>query len=237
MAKRFTDTEKWQRPWFRKLSPKYRFLWLYILDHCDIAGIWYVDIETASYFIGEMFDQKEAEGIFKKQIEVKQDRWLLKDFVFFQYGNLNERNKLFWNIQKKLSEFHDGAFMPHISPINGVKDKDKSKDKDKDGFKSATDLPKKIHVDTDIQKVVKGWKILNGIPTEGPESVDWDKVHFPRHAKSAQSLLTLFRNLDEALNCMEFVFDHLTKKKLSCTIETIVKHSDIYREKLQVSTR
>jgi hypothetical protein len=53
MAKRFTDSEKWNRPWFRKLPTKYKLLWLYILDHCDMSGVWYVDFELASMMIGE----------------------------------------------------------------------------------------------------------------------------------------------------------------------------------------
>lgn len=87
--------------------------------------------------------------------------------------------------------------------------------------------------ETDIQRIVKGWKVLNGIPIEGPDSASWDKVHFPRHAKSANALLTLFGSRVEALDCMEHVFGEMQRKKLSATIETIVKHSDLYRETLR----
>lgn len=82
---------------------------------------------------------------------------------------------------------------------------------------------------TDLQKVVKGWKMLTDIPTEGEESASWDKVHFSRCSKSAKSLLDLF-GYPEAVNAMEFVYDWLKSKKLDGTLETIVKHSDRYRE-------
>lgn len=88
--------------------------------------------------------------------------------------------------------------------------------------------------ETDIQRLIKGWKMLVGIPTEGLDSQAWDKVHFPRYAKSAQSLLNLF-GFDDAINCMEFVYEHMKKSKLDCTIETIVKRSDLYRERLAKS--
>jgi hypothetical protein len=80
---------------------------------------------------------------------------------------------------------------------------------------------------TNVQKIVEGWKMLNNIPHEDKA---WDKIHFPRCSKSAKSLLDLFGNLNDALGCMEFVFNDLTKKELTCTIETVVKHSDRYRK-------
>jgi len=83
---------------------------------------------------------------------------------------------------------------------------------------------------TDIQKLVKGWKLLKGIPTEGDESTRWDKVHFPRASRSAKALLDLFIDLREAVRCMEYVHDWLKGKKLDFTFETIIKHSDMYRE-------
>lgn len=80
---------------------------------------------------------------------------------------------------------------------------------------------------TDIQRIVLGWKILSGIPVEDKA---WDKVHFARCSRSAKALIDLFGNHSEALNCMEFVFKELTAKSLTCTIETVVKHSDRYRK-------
>lgn len=84
--------------------------------------------------------------------------------------------------------------------------------------------------ETDIQKIVKGWKMLTSVPIEGPESRAWDSVHFPRHSRAAKSLLALFGDWQTSCDAMEYVYMTLTAKKLSCTIETIVKHSDLYRE-------
>ncbi len=132
MAKRFTDTEKWDRPWFRSLPNQYKLLWCFILDKCDIAGIWYVDLEMASFQIGARFDRLKAEETFKKQIEISGDRWLLKDFIAFQYGSLEASNKIYKNVTVKLNGFKEGASMPHISPIDGVMVMVKDKEKDKD---------------------------------------------------------------------------------------------------------
>jgi hypothetical protein len=98
------------------------------LDKCDIAGVWYVDFQLASFLIGTKFSRAHAEALFQKQIQVSGDRWLIKDFIPFQYGNLGESNKMFRVVSAKLDNFKDGAYIPHISPINGGMDKDKEKD-------------------------------------------------------------------------------------------------------------
>ncbi len=100
-----------------------------------------------------------------------------------------------------------------------------------DDVKPSVQKPTDMTKETDVQKVIKGWKMLNDLPLEGPDSQAWDRVHFPRYARSAKSLLNLF-GYEGAINCMEYVFLEMSKKKLTCTIETIVKHSDIFREQL-----
>lgn len=50
--KRFTETEKWTDRWFRKLQPAEKLLWLYILDICDNAGFFELDVEMASFITG-----------------------------------------------------------------------------------------------------------------------------------------------------------------------------------------
>lgn len=128
MAKRFTDTDKWDRPWFRKLPLNLKLLWCFIVDKCDIAGVWYVDLEMASFQIGSRFERTRVEEIFQKQIEVRGDRWLIKDFILFQYGSLEASNKIYRNVTAKLKAFQEGASMPHTSPIDGVMVMDKEKE-------------------------------------------------------------------------------------------------------------
>lgn len=93
MAKRFTDTEKWRRPWFRKLSLEHKSLWIYMLDSCDHAGIWYKDFELASFLIGAEISESEVLSVFSKQIKVLDDaHWFFPDFIVFQYGRLRNNN-------------------------------------------------------------------------------------------------------------------------------------------------
>jgi len=133
MAKRFTDTEKWDRPWFRGLPLQYKLLWIFILDRCDIAGVWYVDMGLAAFQIGFKFDRLKAEKVFEKQIQINGERWLIKDFIPFQYGSLEASNKVYRSVSAKLLAFKEGALEGHISPSNGSMVMVMDKEKDKEG--------------------------------------------------------------------------------------------------------
>lgn len=139
MSKRFTDTEKWRRPWFRALSHAYRLFWLYICDNCDIAGIWYVDIGLASYLIGIEIDPKIAREQLNKQITELDggSRWLINGFIEFQYGKLTLNNNLHRSIMATLKlRGMAGAYKGLASPRPGAKVKDKDKVKVKDKVKA-----------------------------------------------------------------------------------------------------
>ena len=58
MSKRFTDTEKWNKKFVRSLRPEYKLLWMFILDECNTAGIWDVDIEVAEIKTGVKLKEK-----------------------------------------------------------------------------------------------------------------------------------------------------------------------------------
>jgi len=81
----------------------------------------------------------------------------------------------------------------------------------------------------DIQKVIRGWKIVSGIQSDDK---DWDKVFYPRYTRTAKHLLLLFRNVGEALDCIEYVFNDCKKNRLSCSFETVVKRADTLRYQL-----
>ena len=85
MAKRFSDSEKWKKPFLRSLKPAYKLFWLYLLDDCDHAGIWHVDIEIAQIKIGEEISKEIALQQFgSKIIEIENgEKWFIKDFIDF----------------------------------------------------------------------------------------------------------------------------------------------------------
>jgi hypothetical protein len=142
MAKRFTDTEKWSHAWFRKLSPKFKCAWSYLLDKCDHAGIWIEDFEAMSFNIGEQINPTELENAFQGKIKkIGDDRYLIDAFIEFQYGKLNPNNKVHRSVIDKLEKIQAPS-KELASPIQGAKDKDKEKDKDKVKEKEKEESPK-----------------------------------------------------------------------------------------------
>jgi hypothetical protein len=128
MAKRFTDTDKWKKPFIRGLQTPYKILWLYILDECDHAGIWQVDFDVARIKIGEPnINEKDALTAFGDRVIVIEDKWFINDFVEFQYGELNPANRVHKSVIDIISKFKN---KPLNSPLKGAKDKDKEEDKE-----------------------------------------------------------------------------------------------------------
>lgn len=113
MAKRFTDTEKWKKPFIRGLEGPYKLLWFYILDDCDHAGIWQVDFEVARIRIGEQVDKETAKKLFgDRVVEFAPFKWFLPDFIFFQYGELSEKNRMHKSVIDILTKNNLGASKP-----------------------------------------------------------------------------------------------------------------------------
>jgi hypothetical protein len=81
---------------------------------------------------------------------------------------------------------------------------------------------------TDVQKVVMAFKLSMGVPKDDR---DWDGVYFRRYSRAAGDLLTLFRkDVGRVADCIEAVSGALTRKGLSWTPETIVKHASDWKE-------
>lgn len=135
MSKRFTDTNKWDKAWFRKLKPKMKCVWSFLCDKCDHAGIWEIDEESLTYFVGEKISMKEVLTVFGEKIEYREnDKLLIRSFIDFQYGELNPDNRVHKSVLEKISKL--APYKPLISPLEGAKDKDKDKDKELDKDKN-----------------------------------------------------------------------------------------------------
>lgn len=62
--KRMTETTKWRDPWFRRLSPTGKILFLYLCDNCDNAGFWEIDLDLAAFETG--IQTRGIEGAFEE---------------------------------------------------------------------------------------------------------------------------------------------------------------------------
>jgi hypothetical protein len=143
MGKRFTDTNKYKKPFIRGLQEAYKVLWDYLYHDCDHAGIWIVDFEVAQIYVGAdlPINKKDALKYFneseKRIVEIDcGNKWFIPSFIEFQYGELNEQNRAHNSVIKILK--NKGL----LSSLQGAKDmdKDKVKELEKEQYK---DKPKK----------------------------------------------------------------------------------------------
>lgn len=165
MAKRMTDTEKWKKPFLRGLKGAYKLLWLYILDDCDHAGIWIVDMEVASLRIGEQLDAETALRYFtaensdRVQVIHGGQKWFIRDFIEFQYGELNSANRVHKSIIELLKREKIKPLGRAIkAPSNGAKDKDQDKDKDQEkdtGVSKGDDYDRAMNDFIEMRKRIK----------------------------------------------------------------------------------
>jgi hypothetical protein len=143
MAKRFTGTDKWDKAWFRKLSPRHKALWEYLRDKCDQAGVWEIDFESASHYINDVTDIIEADlRVFGDRIEkFRNNKIWIVDFVEYQCGELSEKcaaHKPIFKLLKKyglldrvLNRVYNTLQEKEIE-IEGEKEIEKDQDKEKE---------------------------------------------------------------------------------------------------------
>jgi hypothetical protein len=170
MAKRFHDTDIWEEDWYTALSKDYRAFWGYLKDKCDHAGIWKPNFSKFNKLYDCNIEGKKALELINngkaRIIVLSNGRWLLPDFISFQYGNhLNPNNRVHLSILRilKINEVNLRSIRGQQEVKHTLKDKDKDKDKDikkgivkgrKFGF-----VPPK----TEVEKIIRDLSHKKGI--------------------------------------------------------------------------
>jgi len=163
MAKRFTDTGKWNKPFLRGMKAPYKLLWIYILDECNHAGIWEIDFEVAQIKIGEKLNKETAHQYFNGQILEFDNKWFIYNFIEFQYGELNPVNRAHNSVIQLLTKYGiDWKIKPLTSPLQGCKDKEKDKDMELVKDKEEANFYRKInHLKLTFEEfdklILEGW--------------------------------------------------------------------------------
>lgn len=147
MAKRFTDTDKFIDPWYRRLSTKNKLLWDWLLCNCDHAGLITVDFEFIEMVLNETFaDDVLAVCFVDRVIPIGPGKYFIPKFLKFQYGKLNPNSRIHASVIERLRDagviYNDGDSVKEIennarvigfvNPLDRVKDKEQAKDKDKE---------------------------------------------------------------------------------------------------------
>lgn len=148
LAKRFTDTQKWDHEWIVKLPQDMKLAWVYILDRCDHAGIWIANFTIMNASLGTAVTLDSLLETFKEKLTlIGSDKIFIPSFLAFQYGKLNPLNKVHKSVLNRLNEL--GIQAPskplaspllapssHLyeipSPLLGAKEREMDKDKDKE---------------------------------------------------------------------------------------------------------
>ena len=130
--KRFTETEKWRDPWFRKLSAGAKLAFLYIIDNCDNAGVWTADKELADFSIGMEIPWVKVLEAFGERVSVlPSGDWLIVRFVEFQFGKLSKDCKPHLQVIRLIEKHRVSKGYPKGSET--LEDKEEDKEKDKKG--------------------------------------------------------------------------------------------------------
>ncbi len=133
MAKRLTDSRKWDDPWFTELSNTEKLTWIYMLDKCDYTGFFKPNIKLLNFQLDLDFTKETLLRVFKGRVQVLSDeKWFIPKFISFQYGLLSDSD--FHNKIKRIlkdNRVSTGCRQGVNTPKNKNKDKEEVKNKDK----------------------------------------------------------------------------------------------------------
>jgi hypothetical protein len=138
LAKRFTDTGKWDKAWYRQLGAELRDLRQYLLDKCDFAGLIDVDFDTIAHFTGSTITVEKIDKALRgRGVWIRPDKLFIPDFIEFQYGVLKKESKPHQAAIRALERHSIDAQKLSICErypkgIRTLKDTDKEQDSDKE---------------------------------------------------------------------------------------------------------
>jgi hypothetical protein len=139
MSKRFCATERWEKPWFRRLEPRLKCLWEYIVSRCDCAGVWEPDFELASFYIGEAVNEHDLDEFGERLESIGDGKFWVVDFVGFQYGHLSHECKPHRPVLERLDRYGllqavaERASKGYRKGIKTLEEKEKDQVKEKEG--------------------------------------------------------------------------------------------------------
>lgn len=187
MPKRFTDSRKWDDDFFAELTPKYKLLWLYMLDACDHAGLFKVIKKNINFHLDGEYDLDEILEIFKDKIIVVEEKlWFIPNFITFQYGNIDSGNSVHESVIKLLRE---KGLLNSFKRVSKGLANPCQRDKDKDQLKEQVQEQVQIQ-DQDKDKDPEIDKILLDTNINLSYSYEQFKSKYPRNKQNVQPGMT-----------------------------------------------
>lgn len=128
--KRFTATEKWDKPWYQGLSPKLKCLWQYICDKADSAGVWELNFPLASFQIGEKVSDADLKHFGHRVRLFGGNKLVVDSFLEFQYGKLSGDCKAHVPIFRAIEKH--SLSIGYQKAIHSLQETETEKDKEED---------------------------------------------------------------------------------------------------------
>ena len=136
MAKRLTDTNKWNDDWFLSLDNDYRIIWQWLLDNCNHAGICKRSMKLLNMMCNTSITEDEMVEKMYDRVVIVGNNWFIPKFLKFQYSNLHSNKPVIVSVVKEIENNDLYDYIPQSFGndylIVKSKSKDKSKDIDKD---------------------------------------------------------------------------------------------------------
>lgn len=184
--KRFTATEIWQKPWFRKSPCRLKCLWRYLCDHCDAAGVWEPDWELASIYVGEPVSEADLSA-FNGNAVIRNGNVYLPQFIEFQYGRLSKdckpHEKVFEAMDRHGISLLDafpkgnGSLSPRVSIT--LQEEEEEEEEDKKRKKTAvSSVAQRVTPDESaeiptVEEIVAYGQIIGATPTTCKDLFDY----------------------------------------------------------------
>lgn len=147
MAKRLTDTQKWNDEWYLNLSNDYRIIWQWLLDNCSHAGFCKRSVSLLNLMCRTSITEQELLEKMEGRVIVHGSDWFIPKFIKFQYKCLYVNKPAVISVVRELfcknaiglipQSFGNDYLIIQESFFNYCKIiKDKDMDKDKDNKKN-----------------------------------------------------------------------------------------------------
>ena len=217
MAKRMTDTDKWKKRFLKDLNYANKLLWLYMLDDCNHAGIWDIDLEVASIRIGLDVDIDDLKQ-FQDKIVIfdNNEKVFIPDFIDFQYGELNPNSNVHKSVIALLDKYNLEGYVKGSQGVQSTlidKDKDIVKDKVKvkrfvkPTIEEVSDYCDERNNDVDAEKFYdyyssNGWKVGKNSMKDWKASVrTWEKnTNQTQKVSQPKQVLTSWQEARKQIN-------------------------------------
>jgi len=190
--KRFTETQKWSDPWFRRLKPEIKNLWQWLLDNCDSAGIVDIDLPLASFQVGFQYPTDSILELGDRIQQLPSGKHFIPKFIPFQYGQLSEDCKPHKPVFASLEKH---GLKGYPKGIDTLQEKEKDKEEEKEMEKSG---PKPIKAKPEPSE--DGQEFASWFRSLLPESLTLPATWKADFARSYDEMVRIDKRTDDEIS-------------------------------------